>query len=180
MQKTTDATMALNISPCTGSIGGRRGSRAKSKTSPKLHRVATVRQEQDVSLRSAARRSGWSLSQVGALEDETRDLNISDLLRWQQVLEVPLHDLLSDPGASLSAPVMRRAQMLRLMKSVTSLAENVKSERSQRLVTMMRQQLVEIMPELEQVTAWPSVGQRRSADELGRAAERSFGDEFFA
>lgn len=178
MQNTTDA-MALNVSPCTGSVSSRSAVRKKSQVAPKLHRVATVRQEQDVSLRSVARRSGWTLSQVGALEDETRDLRISDLLRWQQVLKVPLCDLLSDPGTALSGPVLRRAQMLRLMKSVTSLVENVTTERGQHLVTMMRQQLVEMMPELELVSAWPAVGQRRSSHDVGRAAERSMRDELF-
>ena len=40
---------------------------------------------------------------------------------------------------------------------------------------MLRDQLVELMPELEGVSGWPSVGQRRTMEELGVAAERLHG-----
>ena len=36
------------------------------------------------------------------------------------------------------------------------------------------EQILEIMPELAGVGAWPSVGQRRSLKELGTAAQRFF------
>jgi hypothetical protein len=45
---------------------------------------------------------------------------------------------------------------------------------------MLEQQLVELMPELKDVAAWHSVGQRRSPDELGRAAERVLPESFFS
>jgi hypothetical protein len=44
---------------------------------------------------------------------------------------------------------------------------------------MLEQQLVELMPELKDVAAWHSVGQRRSPNELGRTAERVLPDTFF-
>jgi hypothetical protein len=44
---------------------------------------------------------------------------------------------------------------------------------------MLEQQLVELMPELAEVAAWHSVGQRRSPNELGRTAERVLPDSFF-
>jgi hypothetical protein len=44
---------------------------------------------------------------------------------------------------------------------------------------MLEQQLVELMPELKDVAAWHSIGQRRSPDELGRTAERVLPDTFF-
>ena len=37
-------------------------------------------------------------------------------------------------------------------------------------------QLLEIMPELKEVSPWHSVGQRRSLDEMGRIAEQPIGD----
>jgi hypothetical protein len=39
-------------------------------------------------------------------------------------------------------------------------------------------QLVEIMPELKEVAAWPAVGHRRTADELGRIAEHPVPDDW--
>ena len=146
----------------------------------KLHRIATVREQQGVSLRSVSRQMGRTLSSVRTQEDETADLRISDLFRWQKVLGVPLQDLLVDPGPPLSSPVMERARLVRLMKTAAALKENVKSVGAQRMATMLIQQLIEIMPELEEVSAWHSVGQRRSLEEYGRVVERRVSDDFFS
>ena len=143
------------------------------------HRIAAVRREQGVSLRSVSRQVGKTMSTVRAQEDETQDLRLSDLRLWQKALGVPLQDLLVDPDPPLSRPVMERAQMVRLMKTAAALKENVESEGAERLVTMLIQQLVSVMPELEEVSAWHSVGQRRSLDEYGRIVERRISDDFF-
>jgi hypothetical protein len=34
-------------------------------------------------------------------------------------------------------------------------------------------QLLELMPELDGISAWPTYGQRRGSEEVGRAAEQS-------
>ena len=47
-------------------------------------------------------------------------------------------------------------------------------------VTERYYQLVELMPELEGVSAWHAVGQRRTLDEVGRVAERRMPDHLFA
>ena len=47
-----------------------------------------------------------------------------------------------------------------------------------RMAEMLVGQLVEIMPELEDVSPWHDYGQRRSLDEYGRAAERCISEEF--
>lgn len=148
-------------------------------TKKKLHRIAAVRREQGVSLRSVSRQIGRTMSTVRTQEEETEDLRLSDLRLWQKALGVPLQDLLVDPDPPLSRPVMERAQMVRLMKTAAALKENVESEGSQRLVTMLIEQLVAVMPELEEVSAWHSVGQRRSLDEYGRIVERRISDDFF-
>jgi hypothetical protein len=35
-------------------------------------------------------------------------------------------------------------------------------------------QLLDVMPELAGISGWPSVGQRRTLDELGRIAEQPY------
>jgi transcriptional regulator with XRE-family HTH domain len=145
----------------------------------KLHRVASVRQEQGVSIRTAARQLGHTLAAVRSQESEETDLRISELMRWQQILNVPLADLLVDPGSALSRPVMERARLIRLMKTAAAIRESVKSAGASRLATMLVEQLLEIMPELAEVSAWHSVGQRRSLDEYGRIVERRMRDEWF-
>jgi hypothetical protein len=105
---------------------------------------------------------------------------VSELYEWQQALEVPIMDLLVDSDAPLSEPVLARARLLKIMKTVKAIRESTKCVSIERMATMLEQQLVEVMPELKDVSAWHSVGQRRSHDELGRTAERVVPDTFFA
>jgi transcriptional regulator with XRE-family HTH domain len=143
-----------------------------------LHRIHEVREQQGVSLRSAARRMRKDMATVRHQEQPTTDLRLTELFEWQEALEVPVADLLEDPGAPLSRPVMERARMLRLMKTAMSLLEGADSDPIRRMAQMLVEQLVEIMPELEEVTAWHTVGQRRSMDEVGRIAECPIPDDF--
>ena len=46
-----------------------------------------------------------------------------------------------------------------------------------RMVEMLVDQVLEIMPELADVTPWHSVGQRRTGEELGRAARTVVSEE---
>jgi hypothetical protein len=144
-----------------------------------LHRISQVRQEQGVSIRSAARRLGISMQDVRAQEQPQSDLRLSQIHQWQRVLEVPLSDLLLDSEGPLSTPVSQRARMLRVMKTAKALAESATEPPIQRLATMLISQLVELMPELQEVSAWHSVGQRRTQDEMGRIVERTIPDSFF-
>jgi hypothetical protein len=144
-----------------------------------LHRIAEVRRRQGMSVRSAARRLQTSMDQVRRQEDPLSDMPLSELYRWQQTLEVPIVDLLVDLESPLSEPVMTRARLLRVMKTARAIKEAGGSLAVQRLANMLEQQLVELMPELEEVAAWHSVGQRRLPHELGRTAERSVPDSFF-
>jgi len=143
-----------------------------------LHRVAEVRQQQGVSIRSAARRLGVTPEQVRQQEEATADMTLSQLHRWQEALEVPIGDLLVEHAAPLSSPVLDRARMLRAMKTVRAIVGDNKDPGIARLATMLENQLLEIMPELSDVSAWHSVGQRRTQDEVGRIAERPVSDSF--
>ena len=144
-----------------------------------LHRIAEARRRQGVSLRSVARRLNKSAEQVRRLEEPTSDMLVSELYEWQQALEVPIVDLLLDCQAPLSEPVLTRARLLKIMKTVRAIRESTKCVSIDRMASMLEQQLIEIMPELKDVSAWHSVGQRRSHDELGRTAERVIPDSFF-
>ena len=144
-----------------------------------LHRISEVRQQQGVSVRSAARRLGLSMQEVRSQEQAACDLRLSQLHQWQQVLEVPLADLLIDTAGPLSEPVNQRAHMLLVMKTAKAMAEAAHEPSMQRLAAMLVNQLVELMPELKEVSAWHSVGQRRTQDEMGRIVERTIPDSFF-
>jgi transcriptional regulator with XRE-family HTH domain len=144
-----------------------------------LHRLAVVRQQQGISRRTVARRLNVDLATIRAQESATADITLSQLYEWQKVLDVPLSELLAEADDSLSAPVMQRAQLVRLMKSVLAIQENARQESIRRMAQTLIDQLLEIMPELSGVGPWHAVGQRRRLDELGVAAQRRLSDDVF-
>jgi transcriptional regulator with XRE-family HTH domain len=142
-----------------------------------LHRLATVRRQQGISQRNMARRMNAELQTVCEQEKETTDLPLSVIYTWQKVLDVPVTELLMDSDAPLSAPVLERARMVKLMKTAAAIMEKAQTNSIKRLVTMLVEQLLEIMPELRDVSAWHTVGQRRTLEDYGRVVERQLPDD---
>lgn len=148
-----------------------------SAQSPRaLHRIRDVRRQQGISIQGAARKLRVEPSKLRAQEEESTDLHLTDLYQWQKVLDVPVADLLIDTNAPLSAPVLKRAQLVKVMKTVVAIGEKARNAEVRRMAETLRDQLVEIMPELEGVSPWHSVGQRRTLDEYGRVVERCYSD----
>ena len=144
-----------------------------------LQRLAAVRRQQGLSRRTVARRLNIEIEQVRQQESESSDLPLSMVYAWQKVLEVPVAELLVEAGDALTSPVLKRSQLVRLMKTVLAISEQTKQESVRRMVQTMVGQLVEIMPELANVSAWHTVGKRRRLSELGVAAQRRLGEEVF-
>lgn len=144
-----------------------------------LQRLAAVRRQQGVSRCTMARRLNIEIEQVRQQECESSDLPLSMVYAWQKVLEVPVAELLVEAGDGLTSPVLKRSQLVRLMKTVLAISEQTKQESVRRMVQTMVGQLVEIMPELANVSAWHTVGKRRSPGELGVAALRGLSDKVF-
>lgn len=143
-----------------------------------LNRIAEVREQQGISIRSASRRMGIAVEQVRRQEQPDANLSLEELYLWQTALEVPVGDLLVEHDAPLSGPVLSRARMLRLMKTARAIGEANEAPGIERMVAMLETQLLEMMPELQEVSAWHSVGQRRTQDEVGRIGERPVSDNF--
>ena len=153
--------------------------RPRRRAHKRLHRLATVRQQQGVTLRNVARRLGLDMAEVRRQEQEQSDLRVSQLLDWQEVLEVPIAELLVEGEGQLSGPVLERSRMVKLMKTAAALRDQTAGTATQRLAMMLVDQILEIMPELQDVTPWHTVGQRRTLDELGRAARSPISDDVF-
>lgn len=144
-----------------------------------LHRLATVRRLQGVSRRILARRMNVDVAEIRRQEEETNDLPLSVLYEWQKVLEVPISELLVDSDDSLSQPLLQRAQLVRLMKTALALLEQADNEATQAMAQTLVDQLVEVMPELQGISAWHAVGMRRGLHELGMAAMRTLSEDIF-
>ncbi|MFV2068674.1 MAG: helix-turn-helix domain-containing protein [Pirellulales bacterium] len=144
----------------------------------RLHRIRSIRLRQGMSLRTVARRMQLTVSQIREREDETRDMALSELHHWQRALDVPITELLAEEDETLSTPVLRRARMLKIMKTARAILDNTESLQLERLTQRLVDQLVEVMPELQNISPWHATGQRRTLDELGRIAEHPFPDHF--
>lgn len=144
---------------------------------PRVHRIRTVRLQQGTSLRSVARQTGTDVRQLRLQEQESTDLRLSDLFKWQKALDVPLAELLVEPDSALSRPILDRARLIRVMKTVAAIRERAQSVGIQRMAEMLVEQLVEIMPELREVSPWHNFGQRRGLDECGRIVENTIPDD---
>jgi transcriptional regulator with XRE-family HTH domain len=143
-----------------------------------LHKLSSARRRQGLSIRCVAQRLGRTVSEVRAQEDERADMLVSDLYRWQEALEVPIEELLEEPEDALSAMVSVRAQLLKVMKTAMAMRRQARSESERRLARLLTEQLLEIMPELKEVSGWPAVGHRRRADEVGRIGENPISEDW--
>jgi transcriptional regulator with XRE-family HTH domain len=136
-----------------------------------LHRIAEVRAQQGVSLRAISRRSGVDIHELRRQELPDSNLTLIDLIRWAKALEVPVENLIVDNDSELSDPVQSRAALVKVMKTVVALTEVAASPRVARLTTMLREQMIELMPELAEIGGWPNFGSRRPPDQQGRIGE---------
>ena len=156
-----------------------RSSRNVGHPGQTLHRIQEVRRLQGMSLRTAARQLGTDIRNIRAQEQGTTDLRLSDIYKWQRALEVPVSELLVEEDEPLSRPVRERGALLKIMKTARTLLESAHSGPARRMAENLVEQLLELMPELKEVSPWHSVGQRRSLDEMGRIAEQPLGDPTF-
>lgn len=157
----TDAPEGRALDPVT----------AKRMATVNLHRIAEARKQQGISLRTVSRRTGLDIKTLRSQEEPCADLTLSQVNVWQAALDVPLVDLIEDHQDALSRPVKERACMVRIMKTAVALKEVGGSARCQRLAEMLIQQLLELMPELEQIGGWPQHGGRRTGS-LSRIIEQ--------
>ncbi len=144
--------------------GGVPGSEADVKLPENLQRVAEARKQQGFSLRTIARRTGIDLRTLRAHENPKTDMKLSELRAWQLALELPMVDLIEDDLQPLSSPVKDRAMLVKIMKTVVAIKEAGGPPRVQRLATMLFEQMVELMPELQEVGGWPQHGSRRTGN----------------
>jgi hypothetical protein len=140
---------------------------ARPTRSRRLHRLAEVRQLQGVSRGAVARQLNTDLEDVKHQEQPTTDVPLSALYRWQSVLDVPISELLEEGEQSLSAPVTKRAQLMRLMKTAAAIRARADHPAIQSMAQVLVDQLIELMPELADVSPWHTVDTLGTEDEPG-------------
>lgn len=137
-----------------------------------MHRLGTVRRLEGLSRRAAAKRLNMDLERLEFQERETSDILLSELYDFQDVLSVPVAELVAEPGEMLPKTTRRRAQLVRVMKTVVAIMEEAKQPSVRRLAQTLIDRLTEIMPELRAVSSWHSDDVHPTHNDLGAAAER--------
>ncbi len=84
---------------------------------------------------------------------------------------MPVTELLTEPEGGLTDTIAQRARLVRVMKTIEALRAHAESPAMRRIADRLRDQLLEIMPELDEITAWPREGSRRQPHEGGRVVE---------
>ncbi len=172
------STMPCNI--VAGVIKPQLAGRTRNaKPAQPLHRLKAVRQQQGVSLRRVSRALKIDVHEAREQENETSDLPLSTLYAWCELLDVPISDLLVESN-ELSAPVLARARLLKLMKTASAIRDEVGERGGKQLANMLIAQLLEIMPELKDVSPWHLARRRRRIRQYGRVVERVIPDSFFS
>ena len=137
-----------------------------------FHRLKSARLTAELSLRSVAKRMSVPIGTARAEEEGACDLRLSDLSRWQRVLQVPLSELLVEPTiAGLSEPVRQRACLIRLARTANTLLKKCSRGANRRLASRMVDEVEELMPGVKEIGTWQEVGVQRTLDELGRTAD---------
>ena len=139
-----------------------------------LHRLGEVRKAQGISIANVSRRLDMASIDVREQEKPTADMLLTQLYKWRDILDVPVSELLINPDDTLDDPIKSRASLVRVMKTVRSILETSREKQVKWLAQTLFDQLVEIMPELKEVSAWPSVGQSREFKDYGQAIYRRF------
>lgn len=162
----TVASGSQSLTDCVPAVCGH----DRTRDGAELHRIAEVRAQQGISLRAVARRTGMDVRELKRQELPNANLTLEELYRWQAALDVPVGNLLVDRDQELSQSVQSRAALVKVMKTVVALQDVATSPRVARLTEMLREQLIELMPELAEVGGWPTFGSRRPPDQIGRIA----------
>ncbi|MBQ6828982.1 MAG: hypothetical protein IJO46_13310 [Thermoguttaceae bacterium] len=145
--------------------------RFPSKSTRPLHFIASTLRKQNATLAGCARRLGIAPAEAAAQARPDADLTLSQLYAWRAVLDVPLSELLPLEDV-VPDPLRNRALLLRTMKTARQLQDLSRGSRLERVAASLVDQLIELMPELAAVPAWPTVGQSRAPREPGGATRR--------
>lgn len=139
-----------------------------------LHRITEVRQSQNLSIACLARRLGKEVAEVREMEQPTTDITLSELYRLSIALDVPVSELLIESNEVPNDPVRNRGLLLRIMKTARTIFEKTQEKRMKNLAQTLIDQLIALMPELEDISSWPDIGQSREFKDCGITVIRRF------
>jgi transcriptional regulator with XRE-family HTH domain len=151
----------------------------RPQDNPPLHRLGEVRKLRRLSIGDVARKLQLDPDQVKQQEQATTDLTLSLLYRWQQLLKVPIGDLVIDAHHPLASPAVSREKLAKVMEVGLWILAHTKQPAIRRMAHTLVDQLVELAPELKPIAVAHSAGQEQRFDEQGRAMKGPLPVDFF-
>ena len=117
----------------------RRETDSKDTPQPQpLHRIAQIRREKGLKLSVIARQMGCTVAELRQQENGARDLQITELMEWQRILDVPLYELIIDPTLP---PEPEQEQLAKLLETAAALRGCSRSVAEQAFAEMLVEQL---------------------------------------
>lgn len=144
-----------------------------------LHRLGAIRKMRKLSLADVAQRLQLTCEEAKRQEQGESDLTLRDLYRWQQLLKVPVSDLLSDVEEPLALPAVKPEKLSPALQMALLILQQTKQPGIRRMAHTLVDQLVELSPELKRVAEEHTAGQSHRFDEQGRAMKGSLPVDFF-
>jgi transcriptional regulator with XRE-family HTH domain len=144
-----------------------------------LHRLAVVRKRRKLSLDEAARRLKLPAEEAERQEQATNDLTLSVLYRWQQMLKVPVGELLVDGAEPLGLPAVEAEKLSSVLRVALLILHQTKQPGIRRMAHTLVDQLVELSPGLRAIAESHTAGQAHRFDDQGRALKGSLPLDFF-
>jgi transcriptional regulator with XRE-family HTH domain len=145
----------------------------------RLHRLAAARRARKLSLREAARQLDLNVEDVKRQEEATQDLSLSEFYRWQQLLNLPVEELLVETESPLPRPTVRREILTKMIQTVLTILRQTKQPAIRRMAHTLVDQMVDLHPELRAMADAQSAGRQHLLDDQGRAVKGPLPVDFF-
>jgi transcriptional regulator with XRE-family HTH domain len=144
-----------------------------------LHRLGAIRKMRKLSLADVAQRLHLTPEEAQRQEQSATDLTLRDLYRWQQLLKVPLAELLAEPDETLGLPAVKPEKLSPALEVALLILQQTKQPGIRRMAHTLVDQLVELSPELKRIAEEHTAGQAHRLDEQGRAMKGALPVDFF-
>ncbi len=144
-----------------------------------LHRLSAVRKLRRLTLSEVARELRLPYEEARRQEQGSCDLALSQLYRWQQLLQVPIEDLLVDHDDSLGVPAVKTETLAVVLEVALQIIARTRQAGIRRIAHTLVDQIIELSPELKRIADAHTAGQAHLFDEQGNALKGDLPVDFF-
>ncbi|GEM_PF-4915771 len=116
----------------------------------RLHRLATARHRQGITLEQLAQQMNAPVDKIAQEEDEARDLRLSALYRWGEILGLPITELVVEREDPLEQHREQVAKLQMIWRMAQSLTRQPILPPERRLIGSLIRQLDDLLTDLHE------------------------------